>query len=76
MKKKICDLNYEIYDNGDVINLKTGKKLKGSISEHGYLYYRLSKDNKKSMFYAHRLVILSYPDYLFVLCSLPIHHQL
>ena len=42
MKKKICDLNYEIYDNGDVINLKTGKKLKGSISEHGYLYYRLS----------------------------------
>ena len=56
MKKKICDLNYEIYDNGDVINLKTGKKLKGSISEHGYLYYRLSKDNKKSLFYAHRLV--------------------
>jgi hypothetical protein len=30
--------------------------LKGSIGEHGYKYYRLSKNGKKKMFYAHRLV--------------------
>lgn len=48
--------NYEIDEEGKVVNLTTGNQLKGSISEHGYLYYRLSKDNKKQMFYAHRLV--------------------
>lgn len=30
--------------------------LKGSIGEHGYKYYRLSKNNKKQIHYAHRLV--------------------
>ena len=48
--------NYEIYDDGKVFNTNTEKFLKGSISENGYLYYRLSKNNKKTMFYAHRLV--------------------
>lgn len=48
--------NYFIYDNGDVLNSITNKILKGSIGENGYKYYRLSKDNKKKMFYAHRLV--------------------
>ena len=48
--------NYYIYDNGDVLNTSTNKMLKGSIGEHGYKYYRLSKNNKKKMFYAHRLV--------------------
>lgn len=57
MKKKIKNYeNYCIYDNGDVENLSTNKILKGSISENGYKYYRLSKDNKKQMYYAHRLV--------------------
>lgn len=57
MKKQIRNYsNYYIYDNGDVLNIDTNKVLKGSISEHGYKYYRLSKDNKKTMFYAHRLV--------------------
>lgn len=32
------------------------KELKGSVGENGYRYYRLSKNNKKKMFYAHRLV--------------------
>lgn len=57
MRKKINDYdNYFIYDNGDVLNITTNKILKGSIGEHGYKYYRLSKGNKKKMFYAHRLV--------------------
>ena len=57
MRKKINNYdNYFIYDNGDVLNTTTNKILKGSIGEHGYKYYRLSKGNKKKMFYAHRLV--------------------
>ena len=57
MRKKINGYdNYYIYDNGDVLNTTTNKILKGSIGEHGYKYYRLSKDNQKQMFYAHRLV--------------------
>lgn len=57
MKKLINGyLNYYIYDTGEVYNDFTHKMLKGSIGENGYKYYRLSKDNKKIMFYAHRLV--------------------
>lgn len=57
MRKKIKDYdNYYIYDNGDVLNINTNKILKGSIGEHGYKYYRLSRNNQKKMFYAHRLV--------------------
>ena len=57
MKKLICNYNnYCIYDNGDVENVSTHKILKGSISENGYKYYRLSKNNDKKMFYAHKLV--------------------
>ena len=48
--------NYQIDENGNVKNLLTNKILKGSIGEHGYRYYRLSKDGSKKMFYAHRLV--------------------
>ena len=57
MRKQINDYdNYYIYDNGDVLNTTTNKILRGSISEHGYKYYRLSKNNQKKMYYAHRLV--------------------
>ena len=56
MRKKIKDYDYYIYDNGDVLNINTNKILKGSIGEHGYKYYRLSQNNNKKMFYAHRLV--------------------
>lgn len=48
--------NYLIDENGNVYNSITKKELKGSIGENGYRYYRLSKNNKKKMFYAHRLV--------------------
>ena len=57
MKKLIDGYdNYYIYDNGDIYNSNTQKILKGSIGEHGYKYYRLSKGNIKQMYYAHRLV--------------------
>ena len=52
--------NYEIYEDGRVFNTNTKKFLKGSIGENGYLYYRLSKNNKKKMIYAHRLVAESF----------------
>lgn len=48
--------NYLIDTEGNVYNITTNKILKGSIGEHGYKYYRLSKKGKKKMFYAHRLV--------------------
>lgn len=48
--------NYLIDENGNVYNKTTNKYLKGSIGENGYLYYRLSKEGQKKMFYAHRLV--------------------
>lgn len=57
MTKKIINYeNYTIDENGMVFNTVTKKPLKGSIGEHGYKYYRLSKDGVKKMFYAHRLV--------------------
>ena len=48
--------NYTIDTKGDVVNQTTKQMLKGSIGVNGYKYYRLSLNNKKKMFYAHRLV--------------------
>lgn len=48
--------NYIVYEDGRVKNLDTNRFLKGSLRLHGYLVYRLSKNNKKYQFYAHRLV--------------------
>ena len=63
MRKKIKDYeNYFIYDNGDVFNSITNKILKGTIGEHGYKYYRLSKNGMKKMFLAHRLVAEAFLD--------------
>lgn len=57
MRKQIDDyLNYYIDENGDIYNESSNNILRGSIGENGYKYYRLSKNNKKKMFYAHRLV--------------------
>lgn len=54
--------NYIIDENGNVFNTITNKYLSGSISEQGYRYYRLSKNNKKKMVYAHRLVAETFLD--------------
>lgn len=47
---------YSINEYGEVINNKTNKKLKGSITRSGYHYYRFSIKNKKYRYYTHRLV--------------------
>lgn len=49
--------NYRIYENGDLQNIKTGKFLKGQISNSGYLNYniRLNSGEKKRK-YSHILV--------------------
>ena len=63
MRKQIANYpNYLIDEDGNVYNIATQKILKGSINESGYKYYRLSKDNKKQMFYAHRLVAEHFID--------------
>lgn len=63
MKKLIPNYdNYWIYDNGEVYNENTKAFLKGTVSEHGYRYYRLSKNSKKKMFYSHRLVAEAFID--------------
>ena len=54
--------NYMIDEEGKVFNTTTNKYLKGSIGENGYKYYRLSKNGKKKMFYAHRLVAEHFLD--------------
>lgn len=61
MNKPIKEFeNYLIYDDGRVFNTNSGKFLKGNIGENGYLYYRLSKNGSKKMFYSHRLVALHF----------------
>lgn len=69
--KKLIDgyKNYYIEENGNVYNSNTNKYLKGSISEQGYKYYRLSCQNQKVRYYAHRLVaeyFIPNPDNLLV----------
>lgn len=64
MKQIIVDglvTNYFIDEEGRCFNIKTGKYLKGQISNSGYLNYNLSltPDNKKRL-YAHRLVAIAY----------------
>lgn len=54
--------NYLIYNNGKIFNQNTKRWLKGSVSENGYLYYRLSKNGQKKMFYGHRLVAEHFID--------------
>lgn len=54
--------NYCIDIDGNIFNIITNKYLQGSIGEHGYRYYRLTKNGKKKMFYAHRLVAETYLD--------------
>lgn len=63
MKKPIPNFeNYSIYDTGEVVNEQTGKMLSGTIRLNGYKVYRLSKDNVKTGFYAHRLVAENFLD--------------
>ena len=65
--KKIKDFdNYFIEENGEVLNIKTGNKLKASISEGGYVYFRLSVNGKKFLRYQHRLVAETFLPSLYI----------
>lgn len=68
MKKSIPNFEqYSIFDTGEVVNEKTGRMLEGTVRLNGYKVYRLSKNNVKEGFYAHRLVaenFLENPDNL------------
>lgn len=57
------DSNYQIDEYGNVNNLNTGKKLKGSITRAGYHYYRLSVKGVKYRYYTHRLVAKYFLNY-------------
>ena len=48
--------NYFISDNGDVLNNKSGRILKSSISNIGYRQINLNKNNRKKRYSVHRLV--------------------
>ena len=52
--------NYLIYEDGFVINSKTGRELKGGKDKDGYLHVVLCKNNKIKNFRINRLVALAY----------------
>ena len=54
--KRYLDTNYFIFENGDVINQKTNKKLKPQNNGNGYLKVTLTIDGKQVQKYVHRLV--------------------
>lgn len=59
--------NYILFSDGRIYNTNTKKFLKGSLDLNGYVYFRLSKNNKKKRFLGHRLVaeyFLPNPDKL------------
>lgn len=53
--------NYDIYEDGRVKNIKTGKFLKGQKNMlNGYWSVNLSNNGKKKRFYNHRLVAIAF----------------
>lgn len=52
--------NYLITSDGEVINKKTGRKLKSDLNNCGYKRVTLSKEGKTKRFFVHRLVALHY----------------
>ena len=52
--------NYTISEEGIVVNTNTGRVLKPSLNENGYLYISLWKNNRNCSRTVHRLVALTY----------------
>lgn len=52
--------NYHINKRGEVINLKTGKTLKGVLSDEGYVVYCLSNNGKQKVLKQHRMLAIAY----------------
>ncbi len=56
MWKQIKNYNYEISDEGQVRNMKTGRILKPSCNSDGYYQYSLRYNGKQYSSKAHRLI--------------------
>lgn len=52
--------NYEISENGDVRNIKTGRFLKKTLRDDGFLIIPLSQNNVSKIFYVNRLVATAF----------------
>lgn len=51
---------YEVSNEGQVRNIKTGKLLKASVNNDGYEYVGLRIDGKQQAFKVHRLVAMAF----------------
>ena len=52
--------NYFISNDGDILNLNTGRIMKANINKNGYVQADLYKKNKRYKHYVHRLVAKAY----------------
>ena len=52
--------NYIIFENGDIINVNTGKKLNPTKDTTGYMRVGLYSNGVKTHFSVHRLIALAY----------------
>jgi len=52
--------NYIIYENGDILNVNTGRYLNPHINHNGYLRVSLCKNCEKKNLLLHRLLALAY----------------
>lgn len=57
MFKKIKGYDYEVSDEGEVRNMKTGRILKPNVCRNGYLQINPCKDGKVKNYYVHRIVL-------------------
>ena len=60
--KQIKDFQYEVSNEGEIRNMKTGRLLKGSLDSSGYLQVEFRKDGKRYIFSKHRLVAEAFVD--------------
>ena len=54
--------NYEVSNLGKVRNIKSGRVLKTSLNNNGYLRLFLCKNNKRKHLYLHRIIATAFID--------------
>ena len=54
--------NYEVSNLGKVRNIKSGRTLKPSLNQDGYLKHCLSENNKQKYLYLHRIIATAFID--------------
>lgn len=52
--------NYHITKEGDVYNLKTGRKMKSVLRDDGYIVFCLTNNGKRKVLKQHRLLAIAY----------------